>query len=163
MKALLEVQGRTLGWSLSLEPFPPPDARTLGPHPPLPCRPRALTSPRPLLSVRAHVPGPSVPQEVTQGLGVFLGLVSLKLAPWVTLGARRGTGGAGEPLLLGGPRGRAPPRPSVPEALTPLQLPASVGSLGSSSGATSLTWTTAPLVPGAAQEVGGEGRRHDSR
>ena len=114
MKALLEVQGRTLGWSLSLEPFPPPDARTLGPHPPLPCRPRALTSPRPLLSVRAHVPGSSVPQEVTQGLGVFLGLVSLKLAPWVTLGARRGTGGAGEPLLLGGPRGRAPPRPSVP-------------------------------------------------
>ena len=56
------------------------------------------------------------------------------------------------------------PRPALPsQALTPLQLPASVGSLGSSSGATSLTWTTAPLVPGAAQEVGGEGRRHDSR
>ena len=162
MKALLEVQGKTLGWSLSLQPFPPPDARTLGPHPPLPCRPRAFTSPRPLLSVRAHVPGPSGPQEVTQGLGVLLGLVSLKLAPWVTLGARRGTGGAGEPLLLGGPRGRAPPHPSVPGSGS-RPPPASVGSLGSSSGATSPTWTTAPLVPGAAQEVGGEGRRHDSR
>ena len=155
-----------MGQSLSLQPFLPPDARTLGPHSPLPCRPQAFTSPRPLLSVRAHVPGPSVPQEVTQGLGVSLGRVSLELAPRVTPGARRGTGGSGEPLLLGGPSGQAPPppRPSVPGCwLRCRRLPVWAHWALPPGPAVRLGPQRLPLVPGAAQEVGGEGRRHGSR
>ena len=60
--------------------------------------PQVFTSPIPCSQW-----GPSGPQRVTQLLLVFLGCVSLELAPWVTTRARRATGGApGEPLLLGG-------------------------------------------------------------
>lgn len=83
---------------------------------------------------------------------MFLGRVSLELVPWVTSGGRGE--GSGRP-----PPGRLLWACSALPSVTGSLLPASVGSPGSSSRATSrLGPLCLPMVSGAAQEVGGEGQ-----
>lgn len=85
-----------------------------------------------------------------------------QLVAWVTAGARRGTGASGKPLLLAGHCGQA------------LPCSASQVGVGPAAGSTAATCQCGltglllqghqlgpqclPLVPGAAQEVGGEGQ-----
>lgn len=88
---------------------------------------------------------------------MFLRRVSLERVPWVTSGFEAGEGRGQGALLPGGCCGHAPPCP--PSQAACCLLPASVGSPGSSSKATSrLGPLCLPMVPGATQEVGGEGQ-----
>lgn len=140
--------------SLSLQPFPPPGTRD--PDPSVPRSFQVFTSPVPALSggsvcqgpvfLRSDSGVPCVSKACVSGAGTLGHL-------WSKAGKGEGRGRG--LLLPGGCCGHALPYPSVTDSL----LPASVGSLGSSSRATSrLGPQYLLLVPGASQEVGGEGQ-----